>query len=145
MRQFSGIVLALLLISFALPSACGAPTQFRDDVPLGEPFWVNVGSLAVLGDLPTVIRFKRVVNDSRCPTDGRIVCVTAGSAQLEFTIAGARGDESVFELSIGEHGPSVIVRQGLRIELLDLTPAARTAPPIEPGEYRARLVVSRPD
>lgn len=146
MRKLSGFVLAFLLIAFALPSACGAPTQVRDAAPLGQPFWVDVGGLKVIGDVPTVVRFKRVVSDSRCPTDALVLCASAGNARLEFTIASQVGDETVFELNtLPEFGPSVVEQAGLRIELLTVMPGARLEPPIQPGEYRARLVVSAPD
>lgn len=143
MRKLSGFILAFLLISFALPSACGAPTQVRDDVPLGEPFWVNVGHLAVVGNLPTILRFKRVRSDTRCPVE--VVCASAGNARLVFSIASAVGDETLFELNWGGDGQSVVERRGLRIELLEVMPGKRLEPPMEQEEYRARLVVSVPD
>lgn len=134
---------AALSTALALPSACGSPTQVRQDVPLGEEFWLEHGGLAVLRDGPTVLRFKRVVTDSRCPTDGLILCVDAGNAALEFTIATGVGDETAFELnSLAGRGPVAQEIEGFRIELLEVAPPARMEPAIEAGEYRARLVVT---
>jgi hypothetical protein len=144
MRLLPSLMLtAALSTALALPSACGSPTQVRQDVPLGEAFWLEHGGLAVLRDGPTVLRFKRVVTDSRCPTDGLILCVDAGNAALEFTIASGAGDETPFELnSLAGRGPVARELEGFRIELLEVAPPARTQPPMEPGEYRARLVVT---
>lgn len=144
MRLLPSILLTVAVsTALALPAACGSPTQVRQDVPLAEPFWMEHGSLAVLSEGPTVIRFKRVVADSRCPVDGLILCVDAGNAALEFSLATEVGDETSFELnSLANRGPTAQVVGAFRIELLEVAPPARTQPAIEAGEYRARLVVT---
>lgn len=144
MRLIPSLLLtAVLSTVLALPSACGSPTSVRQDVPLGEAFWLDHGGLAVLSEGPTVIRFKRVVADSRCPVDGLILCVDAGNAALEFSIASEVGDETSFELnSMANRGPVAQVIGGFRVELLEVAPPARMPPGLEPQEYRARLVVT---
>jgi hypothetical protein len=144
MRMLTSLALTVALsTALALPSACGSPTHLREEVALGESFWLAHGDLAILNDGPTVLRFKRVVVDSRCPTDALIICVDAGNAELEFTIASEAGDETPFALnSMVSRGPAAQVVGGFRIELLEIAPPARLQPPLDTGEYRARLIVT---
>lgn len=144
MRILTSLALTMALsTALALPSACGSPTQVHEDISPGEPFWLGHGGLAVLRDGPRVIRFKRVVVDSRCPTDGLVLCVDAGNAELEFTLADEAGDETPFALnSMANRGPVAQVIGGFRIELLEVAPPARMQPPLEADEYRAKLVLT---
>jgi hypothetical protein len=143
MRLLTSLALAISLsVALALPSACANPSFVQQDVPLAEPFWLELGGLVVFDDGGRALRFKRVVVDSRCPADGLVACVDAGNAELEFTLASGSGDEVPFALnSLAARGPVSEALEGFRIDLLEVAPPARLDPPIAPGEFRARLIV----
>lgn len=139
------LFLSLFAAVLLVPGACGAPTQVQRDVPLAQPFLLEAGGVAVLREGSRVLRFKRVVNDTRCPTGVLIQCVDAGSATVEFSLASEVGDESIFVLNTNQqYGPSSMMVGALRVELLEVRPPARLDPPLEPGEYEARVIVRRP-
>lgn len=147
MRNRFVLTLALALAATAglVPSACGSPLQVRRDVPLGESFWLDAGGLAVLREGSMVLRFREVAVDARCPTDALILCVNAGSARVEVSLASEVGDEIVFDLESNEElGPTARTVGALHVRLLELRPAARAQPPIDAHEYQARFIVSRP-
>jgi hypothetical protein len=141
----SFLFLMLLAATLLVPGACGTPTQVQRDVPLAEPFWLEAGGVAVLRDGSKVLRFRRIVNDSRCPADALILCVDAGSATVELSLASEVGDESLFVLNTNaQYGLVAMTVGDLRVELLEVRPPARLEPPLEPGDYEVRLMVTRP-
>ena len=83
------------------------------------------------------LRFLRVDGDSRCPADA--LCVLGGDAVVRIEIV-ADGQTAERELHTGNNQP--VTYGGLRIELLQLAPYPFSARPIEPGEYRATLLVT---
>jgi len=95
----------------------------------------------VVRDGPTIIRFKGVREDSRCPVGSLILCVWEGNARLEFTGTAEAADEAAFELNTTLDPKSADLGP-LRISLVELSPEARTDPAIRPREYRARLLVT---
>ncbi len=139
------IVFALTGVASLVPSACGSPTQVRRDVPLGESFWLDAGGLAVLREGSMVLRFRAIAADSRCPEDALILCVNAGSARVEVSLASEVGDERIFHLDSNEDlGTAERTVDALRVRLLDVRPTARAEPPIDSHEYQARFIVTRP-
>jgi len=132
------LVFAAVLVGFA---SCGAPTEVRRTVELGEEFTLRLGEVVVVRDGPTIIRFKGVREDSRCPVGSLILCVWEGNARLEFTGTSAAADESSFDLNTALDPKSADLGS-VRISLVELSPEARTDPAIEQKEYRARLVIT---
>lgn len=136
MRHLAPLLLALTL---ALP-ACGGPTRVLEPVQLGEPFEMRIGEAVVLRERQWSIRLGPVLEDSRCPTDALILCVWAGRVRLRLATAELSGDEALHEIHLGDE-PSALVFDDLRLELLEVRPAARLDR-IPDVQYRARFVLT---
>lgn len=88
----------LVLLSAALLAGCSrssgpaapgdGPAQARYDSP--AEFELAPGQRAIVDGGQFVIRFERVVDDSRCPGD--VWCVWAGDARLELRLEGMAED-----------------------------------------------------
>lgn len=139
MRHLAPLLFVLVM---GLP-ACGGPTEVLPGVKIGEPFVLRVGQSVVLGERQTTLRLGSVLEDSRCPTDSLILCVWAGRVRLHMTIAPLTGDELPFEIHLGDD-PTTVVLGDLRLELLEVLPAARLDR-IPDREYRAtfKLTLAR--
>jgi hypothetical protein len=132
------LVFAAVLAAFA---SCGAPTEVRRSVEIGQEFTLRPGEVAIVrGDGPR-IQLKDVREDSRCPVGSLILCAWEGNARLEFTGTAEAADEAAFELNTTLDPKSADLGP-LRISLVELSPEARTDPAIRPREYRARLLVT---
>ena len=84
------------------------------------------------------IRFVSVLGDSRCPGDA--LCILGGDAIVRMEItAGSTSVER--DLHTANNEPALY--RNVRIELVQLDPYPFSARPIEPGDYRATLKVSR--
>jgi hypothetical protein len=87
------------------------------------------------------IRFGGVLEDSRCPVD--VQCVWAGNAQAALGVGPRRGTQGPTEqvLLNTSQGAQSGESWGLRLTLVDLTPAPRSTQPIPPEDYLIRLKV----
>jgi hypothetical protein len=134
MRTLS-LVLALGL------SLCGNPQPFdpQIEVALDEPFLVRVGQSAEIAGADLRIRFDRVGEDSRCPSD--VVCVWGGNARVQLTVE-ADGEVEALELNSGMDPRSTVLK-GFRLSLEAVEPEARTTITIDPAEYLVSLRVTR--
>ena len=135
-------VLALLVV-VALSVACRnnrspAPTQQQGQASPGE-VTLRVGETTFVDNIE--IRFSGVLEDSRCPTD--VQCVWAGNAQAALGVGPPRGTQGPTEqvlLNTSEADKSGEA-WGLRVTLVDLTPAPKSTQPIPPESYVIRLKV----
>lgn len=117
------------LFSLMLMLGCGAPTAVQEPFAFGEPFWVALGRAAAGDDASTVVRFIRVVTDSRCP-GGDIVCAWEGEASVEVGVRVPPAGETLLVLGVGAGrgiGSTGAV-QGRLVEALALEPFAIGAP-----------------
>lgn len=126
-------------------TCCGgsAPTAPRN-VGLDEEFQLAPGQIAIVGDTGLTLAFERVRSDSRCPVD--VQCVWEGDALVMVTAAQPSRDPAVLELhttSSGGGGPREARYGDFLITLTAVSPAPRSREPIQPGDYRATLRVSR--
>ena len=79
-----------------------------------------------------------VADDLRCPADA--ICITGGNAIVHVAVVSG-GTEAGYELHTGTMLP---VRHGdVTIALVDLQPYPFSAWPIDPGDYRATLRITR--
>ena len=85
------------------------------------------------------ITFKQVREDSRCPTD--VMCVWAGDAKIEITIARQGTADESRVLSITPPNNEVLVGN-LRIRFVSLAPVPRQSDN-PPRRYRADFVVEQ--
>ncbi len=120
------VALALALL------CCGSsPTE----VAVGQEFVLAPGDTAVVSGGGPRIRFEKVLQDSRCPSD--VVCVRAGEVIVELTI----GDGSTETVSL-QPGQSA-VRGRYTVILVAVDPYPKSTQRIEPSQYRATLRVEQ--
>jgi hypothetical protein len=123
--------ICLLVTTACLGNGPTAPTPFDRQVVLAP------GQTATLAE-DFSIRFVGVVGDSRCPADA--FCVLGGDAIVRIDVM-TTGDTVARDLHTANTQPVLYGRA--RIELVQLDPYPFSARPIEPGEYRATLRVTR--
>ncbi len=124
---------------FLILAACGSgPTA--PSVPLNEQFTLAPGASASVDDGALVVQFLRVSGDSRCPGDA--ICIQGGDAIVHVRAVSTTIGE--YELHTGDTARASVTHAGFRIALTGLQPYPFSSlPPIQPGDYRAALVVSR--
>ena len=131
----AGALAALLLLGGA---ACGAPTAAMSTFAPGEPFWLALGQAAAGEDGGTVVRFAKVVGDSRCPPEA--VCVWQGEVTVELGVRLGGADEGLATLRTVTEPRSATV-QGRFVELLAVEGGRGAGSDLTTG-YRAQLRVT---
>lgn len=136
--------LQALVIVAAFSAACSGPGMTGTEggrtlsVALGQRFEVAVGQTARIEGTDLVVRFARVVEDSRCPID--IECVWAGDGAVLVEIdAGAETAEYVVHTTLE---PRILEIDGFRIRLDGLAPEPRSDAQIPAGAYVAAFEVT---
>lgn len=117
---------------------CEAPVL---SVAFGQEFTLGVGDTVAFDGDHTVMKFERVIQDSRCPSD--VVCVQMGDATVEVYL-------TTPALSLGKHAltisgagdPLSITVEGYTIKLISLEPYPTSAG-VGAGEYTATFVVTK--
>lgn len=134
------LAIALFLgSSFGLFFACGTAAPIATRVVVDNRFTLAVGATASVEGTGMRIRFDRVPQDSRCPTD--VNCVQAGDAIVDITVIQDAGSTQSYQLHTS--GPRSIVHDGLRVSLEELSPQPVSSRPIAQGDYRATFRASR--
>ena len=86
-----------------------------------------------------VLRFEGVESDSRCPGDA--LCLTGGNAVVRVAVLTSTTRQE-YELHTGNMRP--FAYDAWTVSLVQLEPYPFSSlPPIQPGEYRASLLVTR--
>jgi hypothetical protein len=73
---------ALLAGCLLLLSACAAVPPSRAPVKPGEEFTLALGEAVGIEQKGVLIRFEKVIEDSRCPMNAR--CIWEGNARIEI-------------------------------------------------------------
>jgi hypothetical protein len=82
------------------------------------------------------LSFGEVLEDSRCPVD--VTCVWEGNGKVVIGIAAGMGPTHALILNTSLE-PRSVVWSGIRVTLLELTPAPHAGTPIPPQDYAVRL------
>lgn len=130
----------LILLLFASSIFWGCSDILTNQYPYGEEFTLDHGKSALVGG-ETLVQFKRVKEDSRCPTDAE--CVWAGNAAVEVTVKVSGNDPKLLVLNTHQNFPQEMVVNGVRVALIDVYPYPTTAGSIKPDEYKVRLLLER--
>jgi hypothetical protein len=87
------------------------------------------------------IRFTGVLEDSRCPSD--VQCIWAGNGRVSLAVGPRRGTQGPTDqvLLNTYEGDKTGESWGLRVTLVDLTPAPKSTQPIPPESYVVRVKV----
>jgi hypothetical protein len=114
-----------------------APTQQQGQAT--SEVTLRVGQATFVENIE--ISFAGVLEDSRCPVD--VACVWAGNGQVALGVGPPRGSQGPTErvLLNTTQGEQSGESWGLRVTLVDLTPAPRSTQSIPPEDYLVRLKV----
>lgn len=142
MRWTRFLAAGLVLVAGWGCSQATAPEEARADalVPVAQEVTLRLGEEKPVGSSVVRIQFGRVVEDSRCPVDELILCVWEGRGVVELGIRAGMGPTHGLTVETREVGRTAHWN-GLRVTLLELTPAARLNPPIDPTAYTVKLRV----
>jgi hypothetical protein len=125
-----------LVAAFAL-DACASVEKTIVAEP-GVTFSLPVGGAAVVRGSDATITFRRVTEDSRCPTS--VTCVWAGDARIEITVTRNGGAAESRLLSLTP--PDQEAQFGdFAVRFVGLTPYPATPEPSAPRRYVAELVI----
>ena len=140
MTRFSkyALVAVALNIGACQSNRSPAPPQQQGRASPSE-VTLRVGETTLVDNIE--IRFGGVLEDSRCPSD--VTCVWAGNAQAALGVGPPKGTQGPTEqvlLNTSEMDKSGEA-WGLRLTLVDLTPAPKSTQTIPPENYLIRLKV----
>ena len=109
---------------------------------VGKEFQIRVGQQLKFDGGDFAVKFTRVVQDSRCPSD--VNCVWAGNAQvsLEWIADKCPTAVTLNTNPTPEAGDESKVG-GFRIKLIKLDPYPHTEKKISPSDYTATLAVTK--
>ena len=107
---------------------------------IGKEFSLGIGQTANIEGEKLVIKFKAVLEDSRCPVN--VVCVWAGNGKVEFEILDIDGQNKTVTLNTEEE-PRVTTLKGHNLKLISLNPLRIDGVSISPGDYSVTLLVER--
>jgi hypothetical protein len=139
------LTMSALLLAGCIPD-WGLPLDPQRDssagLKIGQPFTLKVGNQVRVAHPKAKdrleIRFLRVSEDSRCPSD--VVCVWEGNAQIQLELALEGRGKTVIALNSALK-PQEAIFAAFRIKLLSLEPYPKSTRPIHPRKYRAKLIV----
>ena len=108
----------------------------------GSNVTVAAGKSVTVDGTNLTVRFERVLNDSRCPTD--VQCITAGDAVVLVAVEGGGARETGrYELHTANSNREAAHGE-YRLGVVDLKPVPTSRRPVPAGEYVLTLRVSRP-
>ncbi len=107
---------------------------------IGKEFSLGIDQTASIEGEKLVIKFKAVLEDSRCPVN--VVCVWAGNGKVEFEILDIDGQNKTVTLNTEEE-PRVTTLKGHNLKLISLNPPRIDGVSISPGDYSVTLLVER--
>jgi hypothetical protein len=121
-------------------TGCDEQSPLGPTVPLSQRFSLAPGETASVQDTTVRVQFLRVSGDSRCPADA--LCIQGGDAIVHVRVTDA-ALSSDYDLHTGGPPQFVVSPTGFRVELAELQPYPFSSRTIQPGDYRATLVVAR--
>jgi hypothetical protein len=131
------VVLAFCLLA---ATACDEKGPTGPTVPLNQQFTLAAGEAAVIAGAALRVEFVRVTGDSRCPADA--LCIQGGDAIVHVRAVDSTGSAD-HELHTGDSSRATAAHRDVRITLTQLQPYPFSSRPIQDGDYRATLQVSR--
>ena len=129
----------LVLLCLAAAAGCGASVVGPTN-PIDKPFTLGVREATTIAGTGLVIEFTEVTGDSRCPADA--ICIQGGDAIVHIRVTG--NGTAAYELHTGDTSRATAAHGPYLISLVELQPYPFSSSPIQPGDYRATLVVRRP-
>lgn len=122
-------------------AGCGNPTEFDEApdsalLPAPREIVLRHGQDTRLEGSVLRLSFAEVLEDSRCAVD--VTCVWEGNGKVVIGIAAGMGPTHSLILNTSLE-PRSVAWSGIRVTLLELTPAPRAGIPIPQEDYSVRL------
>lgn len=136
------------LAVLTLACAAGAQSEPMPNLQIFPPSEVTLlegqtAEVSLSGNpAPVLVKFTRVVADSRCPRN--VQCVWAGEVAVLLTFSGAATGELTLKLPGSEATPATGNAGPYRIEVLDVTPYPVAGRPREEPNRVKLAVTLRP-
>jgi hypothetical protein len=121
-------------VLLACAACAGAPVQ--QATATERDVVIDAGSSQQVPGTDVVIRFERVLADSRCPRD--VQCIAAGDATVAITAAAGSAAPTRYELHTNE-GTREATHERVRITVVDLAPVPESTRQIAPTDYKLTL------
>lgn len=135
-----GALLAVAVMACGDEAAPASPNSIRA-VRAWTPFELRTGEVVRVDGTELLLGMTGVVQDSRCPIDALIQCVSAGSARVRLWVGPRMADALSFDLeSLDE--PRSRDLGSLRLHLRAVAPPARLGG-IPPEAYVVELLLTR--
>ena len=130
-----------VLIAILVAACTRAPLSATQSVALGDSFAIKVGQSVMFAGEGLELAFETVVSDSRCPRG--VQCIRAGEATIRIAVEKAPNARASFEL-LTTPSRNEATYSPYSIRLLGVNPYPDAGRRIQPEEYEATLVVTRP-
>jgi hypothetical protein len=125
----------LLTVALVACRSAGAPASHA--ASFDREIQLAPGEQVAFGEELTV-KFVRVAEDSRCPTD--VACVWAGEVKVQLSTQLATAKPAPHEIAAGQHA----MVGAFRLVVVQVQPERISTREISPEEYRVTLRVERP-
>ncbi len=79
------LVLSLIVLSLVIVTGCSAANASEDKILLGKEFTLRIGQSVTVSDENLVIRFDKVITDSRSPIGAQTIWAGEAKIQLQIT------------------------------------------------------------
>jgi hypothetical protein len=135
MKQSCKYIFAIMALIWLSAASAGAA-----NVHINKEFSLCVGQTASIGGENLVIKFKAVLEDSRCPVN--VVCVWAGNGKVELEVLDIDGQNKTVILNTEEE-PRALTLKGHKLKLISLNPPRVDGISILPGDYSVMLLVEK--
>ena len=130
--KYTLVILAFILLSKA--------TAGSANVLIDKEFSLGIGQTASVEGEKLVIKFKAVLEDSRCAIN--VVCVWAGNGKVEFEVLDTDGQNKSVILNTEEE-PKYVTLKKHKLKLISLNPPRVDGVSISPGDYSVTLLIER--
>ena len=108
---------------------------------LEEQYSLNFEKTAIDSPVDIKVKFVKVTEDSRCPSD--VVCIWAGQVSVLINVNDNGKDLGDIKLTLGANKDDAVKDIGeYYLKLIEVKPYPISTKRIEPSEYIATLVVS---
>ena len=107
---------------------------------IDKEFSLGIGQSARIDSEKLIIKFKSVLEDSRCPINA--LCAWAGNGKVEFDVLDIDGENKTIVLNT-EDEPRLAPLKGHKLKLVSLNPPRINGVSISLGDYRVTLFVER--
>lgn len=135
----------LILASLLLGCSNALNVNFSENQTMprvGKEFSIKAGQQVKFDDAEFALKFTRVVQDSRCPTD--VNCVWAGNAEVALNV---NYDKCAAIITLNTHRTPETSDEdkvgGFRVKLIKLDPYPHSQKKISPEDYTATLLVTK--